>query len=359
MILPRNSDGTFGTPQQLATNITGPITNIRSVNGLTVVDAGSASGRTMTFYDQNFNQAGNVHFSYASQDWWHSTGMSTVVAQPDGSYKVFFIVGSKADGARTTAHVTTSGLFQTTLNADSVYMTTLSSSGGTLHTVAAPVQVATGLRNAYGLVVTPGGDLLIGDNGQDVTHHSVDTINRIPLDYLGTTVFDFGFPDSYTNFFNCQRTTGNANATAPLVSFCSLPFGNAVDPPEGLAGMAFVNPGAMPFVGSQGGLMVGFHGYKDAAGAANLENGFLYYDLASGIYTPIVHTGALGIGHLDTVLINGSSMYIADMSTAGIVDAVGGNNSGTITGFSFAPEPATGLFAAAGLTLLLVTRKRA
>ena len=365
MVLARNADGSFAAPQQIAGNINGPITNIRGVNGLTVVDAGAASGRTMTFYDQNFNQTGSVAFSYATQDWWHSTGMSAIAQQPDGSYKVFFIVGSEADGTKTTDKVTTSGLFQTTLNADSVYMVTLSNSGGTLQAIQPPVQVATGLRNPYGLVVDPGGNLLIGENGQDGTHAngnelSADGIDFISAARLGTSITDFGFPDSYTNFFSCQRTSGNPNAALPLAAFCAITDSYGLDRSEGLAGMAYVNAGAMPFAGAQGGLLVGFHGAKNATGSANYENAFLYYDFASGIYTPIVHTGTSGVGHLDTVLVDGSNFFVADMATLGVVDGVGGENSGTITEFSFAAAPEPGTFALSFplLALLAVIRGR-
>jgi glucose/arabinose dehydrogenase len=149
-ILPKGSDGSFGAPYEAVSNLSGIVTNIRNVDGLTVVESGAASSRTMNFYDQNLNPLGAVSFTYPSQAWWHSTGMSVISPQPEGSNRIYFIVGSKADQAKTTDQVTTSGLFNATLNADSVYMVNVTNSGGTLQ-ASAPTQVATGLRNPYGL----------------------------------------------------------------------------------------------------------------------------------------------------------------------------------------------------------------
>ena len=359
-LIPKQPGGSFGAPQQVIGNLSGPVTNVRSTpDGLTLVDSGAASGRTMTFYNQNFQQIGAVNFTYPTDDWWHSTGMSLIEPQSDGSYRVFFIVGSEADTAKTTVPVTTSGLFTSTLNADSLYMGTIKNTGGVLQAVGAPAQVATGLRNAYGLSFDAAGDLIIGDNGQDGAHigHELgaDTLHAIPAAQIGQSIYDFGFPNSYVDFGTGSYIDGDPGATPPLAAFVPVADANGVlQYSEGLSAMGFV-----PFMGAQGGEFIGFHGEKNGTGAANDDNALLYYDFASGRYFPVVDAGTPGVGHLNTVLISGNTLYIADMATAGVVDGVGGADTGAIYAFTLAtPEPSSIALACAGFFCIALRLRR-
>jgi hypothetical protein len=353
--------GGFGAVQQVAGGLNGAVTDVRSTpNGLTLVDSGAASGRQMTFYNQSFQQIGVLQFNYPTQNWDHSTGMSLAVQQPDGSVRVFFIVGSQADQAKTSFQVTTSGLFSATLNADSVYMVTLQSTGSSVQASGPPVRVATGVRNGYGLTLDSRGNLIIGDNGQDGAHVvnelGADTLNVIPASKIGTQLYDFGFPSSYVDFATGQYVNGDPNATPPLTAFRPVADTHGVlQFSEGLSAMAFVPPGSFPFAGAKGGEIVTFHGVKDASGAANYDNALLYYDFASGVYTPIVDSGTAGIGHIDSVLVSGDSIFLADFTSNGLVDQPGGSNTGAIYEFTIStPEPAAGFLAAAGLGAMLL-----
>jgi glucose/arabinose dehydrogenase len=364
-ILPKHADGSFGAAQQVIGSLKGPVTSVQAgPDGMVVVESGALSDRTMSFYNQNFQSLGNVQFSYPTYAWWHPTGVSLVAPQPDGSDRVYFIVGSEADGAKTTAQVSTTGLFNATLNADSVYMVTVKNSGGSLQTIGAPTQVASGLRNPYGLSLDVSGNLIIGDNGQDgpyIGHElGADTLHLIPAAQIGLSVPDFGFPASYVDFGTGVYVNGDPGATPPLAAFIPVVDSNGDwQYSEGVSAIGYVAPLAMSFVGAQGGEFLGFHGAKNGTGAANDDNAFLYYDFASGKYYPLVDAGTAGVGHLDSILVSGNTLFIADMATAGVVDGVGGGQSGAIYEFTLmTPEPGTAVLGILGIVALILRRKR-
>ncbi len=138
----------------------------------------------MSFYTQAGTLQGSISFSYPSGGWEHSTGMSFVVGNPNGTDTIYFAMGSQADQAVTTATVSTSGLTSSTLKGDSVYSMVVNPSGGQVQLVSGPVQIATGLRNPFGLSLDSLGDLVIGDNGIDGPH----VVNQLSADTLTTWI---------------------------------------------------------------------------------------------------------------------------------------------------------------------------
>jgi glucose/arabinose dehydrogenase len=358
-ILPAQAGGTFGAAQEVVSGLDGPVTSVRSTpNGLTVVDSGAASGREVTFYNQNFQQIGVLNFSYPNPLWEHSTGVSLAVQQPDGSVRVYFLVGSEGDQAKTTNQVTTSGLFSATLNGDSVYMVTVQSNGTSLQVTGPLQQVATGLRNPFGLTLDSAGNLIIGDNGQDGAHPvnetGADSLHSIPAANIGNVLYDFGFPDSYVNLATGTYVNGDPGATPPLVAFLPVSDSNGVlQYSEGLSAMAFVPAGSFWFAGALGGEIVSFHGVMNAAGAANYDNALLYYDFASGVYTPILDAGTAGVGHIDSVLVSGNHLFLGDFAANGLVTQSAGQGTGSIVEFTISPEPSSGTLAVLGLTTMM------
>jgi hypothetical protein len=114
----------------------------------------------------------------------------------------------------------------------------------------------------------------------------------------------------------------------------------------------------MSFVGAGGGEFIGFHGVKNGAGAGNDDNALLYYNFASGLYYPLVSDGTAGVGHLDSILVSGNTVFIADMATAGVVNGAEGNGTGAIYSFTLAtPEPRTAVAGLLGLAALLAGRR--
>jgi hypothetical protein len=169
-------------------------------------------------------------------------------------------------------------------------------------------------------------------------------------------LYDFGFPDSYVEFATGNYVNGDPSAPPPLAAFIPVNDSHGVpQSSEGLSGMAFVAPGSLPFAGAMGGEIVTFHGVKDAAGPANYDNALLYYDFASGVYTPILDAGTAGVGHIDSVLVSNGAIFLADFATSGLVDQSGGDNTGAIYEFTFStPEPGAGWLAGLGLSAILL-----
>ena len=372
-IEPKLPDGSFGAPQKIVDGLTGVVTDVRTLsNGYLLVDsgAGGAGGsgtRVMSFYTQTGTLVGSMNFTYPSGGWEHSTGMSYVVGNANGTDTIYFIVGSQADDAATTATVTTSGLVTSTLKGDSVYSMVVDPTGGQVQIVSAPVQIATGLRNPFGLSFDSLGDLIIGDNGIDGAHPvnelGADTLDLIPADLIGTQLFDFGFPNSYVNFATGQYVSGDPGATPPLAAFLPVEdsMGN-LQSSEGLSDMAYAAPGSLPFVGPEGGEIIGFHGVFDAGGSANYDNALEYYDFASGLYYPILDAGTPGVGHIDSVAIDGHVLYLGEMTSTGLVNGLAGLGGGDIYEFDFSsayvPEPSTWMLGALGSAALLISRRR-
>jgi hypothetical protein len=87
-----------------------------------------------------------------------------------------------------------------------------------------------------------------------------------------------------------------------------------------LSAMACVGPNQMSFVGGQGGCFVTFHGTKNGTGAGNSDDALLYYDFASGVYTPILDGGTNGVGHIDTIIVSGTELILGEFAAAGWVD---------------------------------------
>jgi len=188
---------------------------------------------------------------------------------------------------------------------------------------------------------------MVGDNGQDGAHNpneiAADTLNIVPTSDFGNTIPDFGFPNSYTDFNTGQRINGDPDATGPLAAFTPTNDSNGVlQYSEGLSSMACVVPYQMWFVGADGGCFIGFHGTKNTEGPGNPDDAFLYYDIASGAYTPIIDGGTEGVGHLDSIAVSGSSIFIGDMSTEGDVDGPMVRIAARFTSSILSPNPRHG-----------------
>src|SRR5262245_5814222 len=156
----------------LATGLPGTLTALRLAGDLvfatssgggseqvTVLRAGATPGAPLT-------QVGIIDFHFPS-GWWHTTYALAVRPTPGaaGRHDLFFNVGSQWNYDPTTQTVPVSGLIAADLNGDSIYKVTVDPSGAT-PVFSNLTQIATGLRNAAGIVIHPTtGDLYFADNG--------------------------------------------------------------------------------------------------------------------------------------------------------------------------------------------------
>lgn len=370
--LPSQGNGSFGSPVAVSGSFSGIATSVKTLsNGVLLVDNGSADEsvggtRVMNFVSPAGQTIGSITFAYPASCsevcWDHGNGMSLVVPGANGSNTVYFIVGSEFDDAASTSTVSISGLGLNnfTLNADSIYMMTVqSTNGNSVQVTSAPQQIAAGLRNPFALTLDSAGDLLIADNGIDGAHTvnelGADSIDEIPANMIGEEIYDFGFPDSYTNFSTGQVVSGDPNAIPPVVALIPVADSNGTPQNcEGASAIVSLPAGSFSFVGSQGGVIVSCNG-GDQAGADNTENAVLYYDFAAGTLIPILDDGTSGLGHISGLALIGNDLFMEDMAASGSQDLQSGLGQGAIYEFDLAaPAPEPGTLATGGLGMCLL-----
>lgn len=315
-----------GEPLVVADSLAGAVTAVAIANDLVFVTSvepgreriqflrggGDWNGPYEPLGEITFNFRGFMHTSY---------GLATRPSPTDPEVtELYFNVG--ASGNNTAGiPVTTDGLVAAELPDASLYMVEIHDNGTSI-TLSSPVQIASGLRNAMGFGFHPDtGSLWISDNGidglQDVwTALSADELNLIELEEIGGEVDHFGFPETYTDY-----ATGEVVGTTgiqPIVAFVPT---NGMEN-EGVAAFAILPDAFSPSFGNHA--VAGFHGQYDLTGAANEENALLAVDLATAEVTVLVPSGSVGIGHLDSAVVDSEALYLADLCTMG---ALGGETS--------------------------------
>ena len=117
---------------------------------------------------------------------------------------MFFNVGAKTNDSKTPDNVTVGlegdgdkiKLGLTQLVADSIQRVTLKAAEMGASFTTSVTQIASGLRNAAGMVFAPNGDLYFQDNGIDTPENrnislSADELTRIPAEALGSSLPGF------------------------------------------------------------------------------------------------------------------------------------------------------------------------
>lgn len=309
--------------------------------------------------------AGFIDIDYGAANPEHTSFALAVRPDPgvSGGQQVFFNLGSARNNVPTAEPVTLSGLTAGSVTADGLYAVTLTDSGAAV-SAAAPVQIATGLRNAAGLAFHPtSGDLYLQDNGMDTPGNrpeplSADELNRIPAAQLGGAVEDFGFERDYIEYRTGNRVGSEPDAVQPLVVFQPLtdPAGGADREAEGAAQIAFAPASFGPDLAGK--VFVGFHGEFHSAGLGNRENPLVVADPVTGGYTEFISNDETGVGHLDGLLSTSDTLFVADFSPQGRIDSAAADGLGVIYRITVIPEPGVGLVLGLLATVVAGRRRR-
>jgi glucose/arabinose dehydrogenase len=327
-------DGVANLMQTLVGNVPGGrLTSVRRAGDLIAV-TGQGPTNPISFYrlgalaSDPLVYAGQLNLSYPSA--WSHMHTSLLFREAPGTpdqYELYFQIGSRNNNSATTQTVNVTGTpgFGAVLSGDAIHRIKISDNGtsivATQHT-----RIATGLRNASGMIFHPHtGDFYIGENGIDGLvdpnePYSADELNVIPAAQLGNSVPDFGFPNTYE-----QYRTGTQIGTSgvlPIETFQPIPMPNGSES-EGISEIVFA-PSSFP-PAFQGGLFAGFHGRFSLGGIANEENPVVFVNLATGTYFHIVGNQEPAVGHPDGFVATRDTLYISDMSPTGALGAAQAN----------------------------------
>ena len=228
-------------------------------------------------------------------------------------YEVFFNVGSLHNQAVTEEPIATEGLFDGGLRGESIYRMVLDDTGTSV-AVTDMRRVASGVRNAAGMVFSPDGrELWFSENGIDGAEGhalSADEFNVLPLSPLAAGVLDYGYPSNYVS--SPDGIVVGTNGVPPRTVFRELAGQGESEGPTQVA----LAPTNFPAPLGRG-VFLGFHGKYDKIGVTNDENALVWYDPASQERRHFVLAGRPSVGHLDGLLSTGDALYISDLTGVG------------------------------------------
>ncbi|MFN9872611.1 MAG: hypothetical protein ACK55E_14395, partial [Cyanobacteriota bacterium] len=245
--------------------------------------------------------------------------------QPD-LVELYFNLGAQLDGRSTDPSISvglaaaTGTLFTAAqMPADSIQRVLVKDTGSAL-VVSPPRTIATGLRNAAGMVFDAGGNLLLQDNGIDgdpsapssptSSGFAADELNRIAAGELGITAPHFGFAGSYVQSSTGQLVNPSSGERPPLVAF--LPQNGRRS--QGAVEIATAPVGfAADFADS---VFTAFFGRFGVGTSRNDLNPIVVAHPQTGGYGTFIHDRVLG--NPSGLLATPDALFLADFSRAGI-----------------------------------------
>ncbi len=314
-LVDRDDDGVADGPGQvLADGIGGTIVAVARSRKLIFVTSAAIDQEQILMFRRGrswaapLSFAGAIRFSFPQ--FLHRTyGLAArPVRDHPGQHELIFNVGSA--GNDTSGGIArASGLIEAELPDSSIYRVIVEETASGL-SVSPPERIAMGLRNASAIVFSPGGDLLLVDNGIDTPGNelvalSADELNRIPAAAIGGTPEDFGFPRSYIDCATGAMV--GREGIPPEVAFVPI---NGLEN-EGASSLAIAPPAFPP--GVNAGVFAGFHGQWDLTGLANEENPLVYADPARHEVFAFIANDDPVVGHLDSLASTRDTLYAADL----------------------------------------------
>lgn len=354
-----NGDGIADGPAQtVASGLPGLVSSVRREGNLVFALSSQGSGPAVTIWRTGtspaapLEAAGRLAFAFPA-GFEHTTYALATRPAPGGGVEVFFNIGAEKNTASTPSDTTVgptaangaafaSGTsFQ--LAADSIHRVIITDQGTSL-TIAAPQQIARGLRNAAGMIFDAQGNLWLQDNGMDDratgVSLSADELNFLAAADIGTTVSDFGFASTYVDYATGDVIGPTAGVVQPLVAFRPL----AGEKSEGIVELA-LSPASFPS-DLTGGVFAPFSGVFNQGGLANDENPLVFVNTADNTYFHFIENQRLG--HPNGVLAATDGLYLSDLNylglfgnTIGSNPAVPADQQGVIYKITYVPEPAT------------------
>ncbi len=351
----------------------GGITAIRAVDNYLFVTSDLPTQYRISVFQQGADLSansltlkGSLDFAYPNS-FIHPASALAVRQTGAQQYELFFNIGAAGNNLATAPSTVSvnSGTFNVaaTLNGDSIYKIPVTV-GASNVTIANPVQVASGLRNAAALEFDQTtGALYIGDNGIDGLANgdgslTADELNRLSATQLASgNVPNFGFPNYSEKYDNPGIfVDGNGQIVSkvdpnwidPIATFQPLTNPPPDSDSEGVASIAFA-PKNFPTAFNNGAFL-GFFGRFAYLPGDDRENPLVYYDLATGRYVHFLSSKYPGgdFGHFTNLLSTQDSLFAVDIGTgSGTLFSSAGLGKGAIYQITPAlqaqsvPEPST------------------
>ncbi len=324
------STGSVSLGSDLVVGTYGGITG--SGNTLSILQPGATPNSPLT-------TVASLQMTYPSSTWYHSTiGMaSEPTPGAPGSYNLVLNVGSEFDNVPTpsTDTVALSGTgfgsaVSANLHGDSLYMLTINTTGAQ-PTVTAVQQIASGIRNVYGMAFDATGDLYFTDNGVDAlppgsflagvtppttdepngAPPQADELNVIPAALLGSSVPNFGFPNCYIQYAygGVPGVPVGTGCTQPLAAFQPLTDSTGVNEIIGPTDMVFA-PADFPAPYNDG-VFIGFTGGQ----RPDEESGVVFYSFATDSYINFIESSNAPVNSVIGLAATDNALYLSSFGT--------------------------------------------
>jgi glucose/arabinose dehydrogenase len=277
-------------------------------------------------------------FNYANP-WEHnSIGMA---ARPTpgvpGSYDLIVNVGAQGDNTATppgsTVGLAGTGFSSPTsavLSGDSLYLIRINTTGAQ-PTVTNVQQVATGIRNVYGMGFDPvTGDFYFADNAIDVLPAGssqpvqpdgeppqADELNMIAAASLGVGApVNFGFPDCYIRYAygGVTAVPVGSGCVQPILAFQPITDGSGTHELEGPTDIAFA-PANFPAPFNNG-VFIAFTGGE----SPNDEAGMAFYNFTTHQYLHFIESSNPSISNILGVTSTNNALFFSDFSTGNVYE---------------------------------------
>jgi glucose/arabinose dehydrogenase len=311
-----------GPGQVLATGLPGELTSLAISGDLVAVTSAQWDRESIHFLqlgdDGGYSLTWLGHIGFDFGDVLHQSYGLAFRPGPDddGVVQLLFSIGSYGD-IEVGPDVGLYGLLGGLALPAAIYTVDLTLDGGVLAATELEL-VATGVRNAMAMGFDADGNLWIADNGINGSTalnypKSTDSLGMIPAVNIGGEIEEFGYPDTFTVHPSGERI--GDRGIEPMVDF--LP----VDGSESIGPSSLISAPADFPDGLNNGVLVGFHGLFDAAGLENPTNPVLYVDIDTYERFELVSNDSPGIGHINSLATDGSTLYAADLCTASFLVA--------------------------------------